>query len=783
MTGQTPQELTGRAGWITVEGARTNNLRSVSVRVPKHRITVFTGVSGSGKSSLAFGTIAAEAQRLVADSYPLFVRNRLRRIGRADVDRVDGLMFTTVVDQRPFTGNARSTVGTATDIAPLLRMLFSRIGAPSAGYSPAYSFNDPSGMCPACEGLGTVDDIDLDALLDRTKSLNEGAIRFSTFRPGTYRWKRMVHSGLVDPDVPLSQLPEADLHTLLHAEDLPLEHPDPQYPKSSNFDGVIPRLRDSYLRRTPSHLTEDIKEGLARIVTRRVCPECGGARLNAAARSSLIDGRSIADWQEMPIGELRPVVSRVHDARVTPLVEAIGERCAAMDAVGLGYLSLDRLSTTLSGGEAQRVKIVRHLGSALSDVCYVFDEPSAGLHPHDVHRLLALLARLRDAHNTVLVVEHHPAVIAAADHVVDLGPGAGTAGGRIQFQGPPRALARSTTMTGRMLRDPVRLNTRPRPPTGRVTIEHARMHNLRDVTVDVPLGVLTAVSGVAGSGKSSLMADELVRQHTEFALIGQEPLHGGGRSTPATVMGVAEPVRDAFAAATGMAPSWFSANGRGGCQACRGRGVVTTDLAFLDDVVTTCEACGGSRFNPTALAATLDGQTIADVLAMNAGRAAELMASDARISGRLGWLEDVGLGYLAIGQGADTLSGGERQRLLLARHLADTPAASRLRIVLDEPTAGLHGADIDRLLVLFDRLVDEGATIIAIEHNLRVIAHADHVIDIGPGAGHEGGTVVHEGPPADLTTAARSLTGRYLRRTLPTPLRPVQLADRTGSRS
>lgn len=751
-----------RANWIMVEGARTNNLRSVTVRVPKDRITVFTGVSGSGKSSLAFGTIAAEAQRLVADSYPLFVRSRLPSSGRADVDRIDGLTFTTVVDQRPFTGNARSTVGTASDIAPLLRMLFSRVGIPNAGYSPAYSFNDPSGMCPACEGLGTVHDIDLDELLDDALSLNEGAIRFPTFAPGTYRWKRMVHSGLVDPDEPLSQLPRDVLHTMLYAENLPLTDPDPEYPKSSNFDGVIPRLQNSYLRKTPSRLTDDERAGLSRVVTRRTCPECAGARLNEAARTSLIDGLSIAGWSAMPVSELRTIAAAVHDRRVEPLLVAIRERLDAMDAVGLGYLSLDRLSTTLSGGEAQRVKIVRHLGSALSDVCYVFDEPSTGLHPHDVHRLLTLLTELRDAHNTVLVVEHHPAVIAAADHIIDLGPGAGIEGGLVQFHGPPGALAATDTATGRMLREPARITRHPRQPTQTVTIAHASTHNLRDVTVQVPLGVLTAVSGVAGSGKSSLIADALPRQHPEFTVIGKEPLRGGNRSTPATVIGIAEPIRNAFGAANGVAAPWFSANARGACPVCKGKGVIVTDLAFLDDVSSPCEACNGTRFNPTALAATLDGHTIADVLAMNAGQTADVFADHPEITGRLRWLADVGLGYLTIGQGTDTLSGGERQRLLLARHLAEVPDPAHLRLVLDEPTAGLHGSDTDRLLSLFDRLVDDGATIVVIEHNQRVITHADHVIDIGPGAGHEGGSVVYYGPPAGLHTAPDSLTGRYL---------------------
>lgn len=755
-------EFASRTGWITVEGARTNNLQNVSVLVPKHRMTVFTGVSGSGKSSLAFDTIAAESQRLVADTYPSFVRGRLPHGGPAEADRLDGLMFTTIIDQRRFAGNARSTVATASDVAPLLRMLFSRIGTPSAGYSPAYSFNDPSGMCPRCEGLGTVDDIDLDALLDRSRSLNDGAIRFPAFQPGTYRWKRLVHSGLVDPDQPLSDLPPGDLHALLHAEDLPLSDPDPEYPKTSRFDGVVPRLRKSYLRKAPSRLTGDERAALDRVVEHATCPDCGGERLNPAARASLIDGRSIANWSGLPVGELRAVAAAVDDPRVAPVVAAIRERLDSMEAVGLGYLSLDRLSPTLSGGEAQRVKIVRHLGSALSDVCYVFDEPSAGLHPHDVHRLLELLARLRDAGNTVLVVEHHPTVIAAADHVIDLGPGAGSDGGRVQFEGAPADLRAADTATGRMLLEPVSLNRAPRQATGTVTIAHAGAHNLCDITVDVPLGVLTAVSGVAGSGKSSLAGFELPRQHPEFTLVGQEPLRGGSRSTPATVLDIADPIRRAFGAANGMDPSWFSANARGACPTCKGKGVVVTDLAFLDDVRTPCEACQGTRFNPTALGVTLSGHTIAGVLAMNAAAAAGHFAANRAIAGPLEWLSDVGLGYLAIGQSTDTLSGGERQRLLLAKHLADSPDAVEVRIVLDEPTAGLHGDDVDRLLTLLDRLVDDGATVVAIEHNQRVIAHADQVIDIGPGAGDNGGTVVYQGPVVGLLTEDRSLTGQHL---------------------
>ncbi|MFI9784944.1 excinuclease ABC subunit UvrA [Kitasatospora sp. NPDC051984] len=751
-----------RASWITVEKARTHNLRDVTVRVPKHRLTVFTGVSGSGKSSLAFDTIAAEADRLVTGSYPVFVRNRLPQHPAANVDRIDGLTFTTIIDQRRFTGSARSTVGTASDIAPMLRLLFSRVGRPSAGFSPAYSFNDPTGMCPHCEGLGVVDDIDLDRLLDRSLSLREGAIRFPTFEPGTYRWKRLVDSGLADVDVSLRNLPGSVVDTLLYAEEIKLTNPLPGYPKHGTFDGVIPRLRNSYLRKAPSRLSDEVESALSRIVFRRACPDCGGTRLNEAARGSLIGGRSIADWSNLPITELHNTAASVNDPTVAPLVTTILERLHAFELVGLGYLSLDRESSTLSGGEAQRVKIVRHLGSPLSDVCYVFDEPSAGLHPHDVQRLLDLIARLRDAHNTVLVVEHHPAVINAADHIIDLGPGGGTLGGIVTFEGTPKDLTATDTATGRFLRQAVPLNTTPRAPTGKVRISNARRHNLRDITIDVPLGVLVAVSGVAGSGKSTLFAGELPRQHPDFVTVDQTPLRGGIRSTPATVLGIAEAIRTVFAAASGLPAPWFSANARGACPVCRGKGVVITDLSFLDDVRTECDACEGTRFNPEALAARYHGHTIADVLTMNPEDAVELFSEHHSIRRRLPWMSRVGLDYLTIGQSVDTLSGGERQRLLLARHLADTTTEA-LRLVLDEPTTGLHGADVDRLLTLFDDLVDHGATIIAIEHNQRVIARADYVVDVGPGAGHQGGTILYQGTPQGLLDAPDSMTGQHLR--------------------
>ena len=751
-----------RAKWIAVEGARTNNLKNVSVLIPKHQITVLTGVSGSGKSSLAFGTIAAEAQRQVAETYPLFVRNRLPQGSSAHADRVDGLMFTTVVDQRPFTGNTRSTVGTASDIAPLIRLLFSRIATLSAGFSQAYSFNHPDGMCLACEGLGFVDDINVDALADRRLSLREGAITFPSFAPGSYRWKRMVQSGIADPDQPLATLPPDVLHTILYAKGLKLTNPHPEYPKAGIFDGVIPRLRESYLRKARSRSDEE-QAALNRIVTSTSCPQCGGTRLNSAARASLINGLSIVDWMSMALADLHSVVTRLDHPAVSPLIDAIAERLDSMNSVGLGHLTLDRVSTSLSGGEAQRIKVVRHLGSALSDVCYVFDEPSSGLHPHDVHRLLGLLARLRDAHNTVLVVEHHPAVIAAADHIIDLGPGSGRDGGRIQFEGTPQDLQSADTATGRMMHSPIHINRQPRTAHAKATIAHATRNNLHDVTVDLPLRVLTAVSGVAGSGKSTLFADELPRQHPEFLVIDQAPLRGASRSSPATILGLADPIRQAFSRTTGLHPSWFSPNAKGACPTCKGKGVIVTDLAFLDDVQTVCEACNGTRFNPTSLAATLGGHTIAEVLAMNASLAAAVFSNSPEIVGKLSWLSDIGLGYLSIGQSTASLSGGERQRLQLARTLTEVEDLTTLRIVLDEPTSGMHGDDVDQLLAVLDRLVDGGATIVAIEHDQRVIAHADHVIDIGPGAGGEGGRVVYSGVPQGLLAAPTSLTGKYLR--------------------
>ncbi|MFT4289299.1 excinuclease ABC subunit UvrA [Nocardioides sp.] len=747
---------------IRVVGASTNNLRNVTVEVPKKALTVVTGVSGSGKSSLVLDTIAAEAQRLVNDSYPVFVRNRLPQLPAPEVQSMAGLTFTALIDQRRFTGNARSTVATASDVAPLLRLVFSRVGEPSAGYSPAYSFNDPAGMCPECEGLGTVVDIDVEELIDPEKSIDEGPVRFSQFRPGVYRWKRFAYCGLFDRKRPLKDYTEEEMDLFLYADQLKLPDPDPRFPKTARFDGVVTRMRDVYVKNHPTKISAEVREELDRLMTHRTCPECGGARLNAAARASLVEGRSIVDWTAMSVAELRELVGGMDDPRVSPALDGVRRALDALLSVGLGYLTLDRQSSTLSGGEAQRVKIVRHLGSALTDVTYVFDEPSTGLHPADVRRLNDLLRRLRDAGNTVLVVEHHPQVIGVADHVIDMGPGAGAAGGLVRFEGTPAELRGSDTLTGRLLARPLVLKNAVRRPLGSVLVTNARAHNLTGFDVEVPLGVLTAVTGVAGSGKSSFATDELPRQHAEFTVVGQDPLRGGVRSTSLSILGIADEVREAFAAVSGLAPAWFSFNSKGACPACKGKGYITTELAFLDDVATPCDVCRGARFNDTALAVTLAGRTIADVLRMPAAEMRETFADHPGIVRTMDWLERVGLGYTAVGQSLDTYSGGERQRLLLARHLSGVTDLARERIVLDEPTTGLHPSDVDRINTLFDDLVDGGATLVVVEHNLRVVARADQVIDIGPGAGSDGGRLLFAGPPTELLDSTDSLTGRAL---------------------
>ncbi|QKT08946.1 ATP-binding cassette domain-containing protein [Gordonia sp. X0973] len=759
--------------------ARTHNLRGVSLAVPKGALTVFTGVSGSGKSSLALATIAAEAQRLVNESYPSFVRARLAQAPAPEVQAMSGLTYTVLIDQRRFTGNARSTVATATDLAPLIRLVFSRAGVPSAGYSPAYSFNDPKGMCPRCEGIGTVTDIDPDALIDLDKSIDEGPVRFSMFRPGVYRWKRFAYCGLFDRTKPLRDYTPEELDQFLYADAVVPPDPDPRFPKSARFDGVITRMRDVYVKNRPANMSKQVAEELERVTSERLCPECGGARVNAAARASLIDGRSIVDWMALSVSRLRELVDDYREPTVEPALAGIRKGLDALLSVGLGYLTLDRVSSSLSGGEAQRVKVVRHLGSALTDVTYVFDEPTTGLHPADVLRLTGLLRQLRDGGNTVLVVEHNRQVIAAADHVVDLGPGAGVNGGVIQFEGTPEDLGTSGTLTGRLLTTPLTLRRRRRKPRGQLRVRDARAHNLAGFDVDIPLGVLTAITGVAGSGKSSFATVSLPQQHPEFTVVGQDPLRGGVRSTTLSILGIADDVRRVFSDASGLSPAWFSFNSKGACPNCKGKGYITTELAFLDDVSTPCDACNGLRFNDKALSVQIGGCTIADVLAMTADQLAEVLPDTRSVVDTLSWMDRVGLNYIPVGRSLDTFSGGERQRLLVARHLASSPDIGHEHIVLDEPTTGLHPADVEVINELFDDLLDEGATLVVIEHNLRIVARADHVIDIGPGAGTDGGQLTFAGSPAALIDDKNSLTGRALKiatTMAPGELPPVTLA-------
>jgi excinuclease UvrABC ATPase subunit len=749
---------------IRIVRARVNNLADVTVEIPKAQLTVVTGVSGSGKSSLVFDTVAAESQRQLNETFPPFVRNRLPHYGQPDADALENLTPAVVVDQRRLGGNARSTVGTATEVAPLLRLLYSRAGTPFVGYSPAFSFNDPSGMCLRCQGLGRVTEIDVDRLIDRDRSLDEGAIRFPTFAPGTVRWRRYRDSGFFDTAKPLRDYSDKEWWTLLYADGLKPEHPRPGWPTTSPYEGLLPRLRRTYIDRDVDDISADIAAGIEQIVTRGPCPACDGARLNPAALGVTVRGWTIAECVAMEIGDLIDVIDEIDESTVAPVVTAIADRLRALVSIGLGYLSLDRETPTLSGGESQRVKLVRHLGSSLTGMTYILDEPSTGLHPHDVGRLNGLLRRLRDKGNTVLVVEHDSDVIAVADHVIDMGPGAGADGGRILYAGNVAGLTAANTLTGRALRRQLTLDASVRAPSGTVTVEHVTRHNLRDVTVTVPLGVLTVVTGVAGSGKSTLV-DE-VRRHLEpgVVTVDQSPVHASRRSTPATYTGVLDRIRGLFARANGVRPALFSANSAGACPECRGLGVIHTDLAFLDTVTTVCEACRGTRFNAEALRHRLSGRTISEVLGLTVTTALDFFA-DETVVAALGRLDAVGLGYLTLDQPLNTLSGGESQRLALAAEL-DHPGRT---YVLDEPTAGLHPSDVAQLLGILDRLVDDGSTVIVVEHALEVIGRADWIIDLGPGAGRDGGIVLFEGTPADLVKDPRSVTGRHLQRVVGRP--------------
>jgi len=764
---------------IRVVGARENNLQGIDVEIPKRRLTVFTGVSGSGKSSLVFGTIANESQRLINETYPTFVQQFMGQLSRPDVDALENISPAIVVDQERMGANARSTVGTATDVHAMLRLLFSRIGQPHVGSPQAFSFNVPSvsgagavtiatgknkgkrerrsfeitgGMCPDCEGLGQVSDIDVDEVLDRSLSLAEGAIQVPGYNVDGWMVKGFTESGLLDPNKPIADYTEVELHDFLHKE--------PTKVKISGinmtYEGLIPKITKSMLQKDRDGLQPHIKAFVDRAVKFMPCPACDGTRLNDGARSSKIAGASIADAAAMQITDLAAWVAAIDDPSVAPLLAGLRETLDSFVDIGLGYLSLDRASGTLSGGEAQRTKMIRHLGSSLTDMTYVFDEPTTGLHPHDIQRMNDLLLLLRDKGNTVLVVEHKPEVIAIADHVIDLGPGAGRHGGRITYEGDVAGLRASDTITGRHVGDRASLKPATRAPSGALEIRGASLHNLQRVDVDVPLGILTVITGVAGSGKSSLIHGSLPKI-ADIVVVDQAPIKGSRRSSPATYTGILDDIRKAFAKENGVKPGLFSANSEGACPACKGLGVIITNLGFTQSVETRCELCEGSGFSDDVLEYTLDGKNIAEVLAMSADEAGAFFTKGPAHT-TLSRMSDVGLGYITLGQALNTLSGGERQRLKLAISMAKKGAI----YVLDEPTTGLHLADVDNLLALLDRLVDAGNSVIVIEHHQAVMAHADWIIDVGPGAGRDGGRVVFEGTPADLVADGATLTAQHL---------------------
>ncbi|ALG07256.1 ATP-binding cassette domain-containing protein [Kibdelosporangium phytohabitans] len=739
-------------GVIQVRGARENNLRNVSVDLPKRRLTVFTGVSGSGKSSLVFGTIAAESQRLINETYTAFIQSFMPSLGRPDVDALHNLSASIVVDQERMGANSRSTVGTATDAYTMLRIVFSRLGHPHVGTSGAFSFNLPEGMCPECEGLGRVSAVDVDGLVDKSLSLREGAITVPGFNVDGWYWQTIALSGFVNPDVRLSDYTEQEWQDFLYRPSTKVKIGT----TNTTYEGLVVKVQRLYLAKDRESMQANVRAFVDRAVTFDTCGLCGGTRLNQAALSSKIDGRTIADCSAMQINELAEFVRAITDESVAPLLGNLRETLDSLVEIGLGYLSLDRESGTLSGGEAQRVKMVRHLGSSITDVTYVFDEPTVGLHPHDIQRMNGLLLQLRDKGNTVLVVEHKPEVIAVADHVVDLGPGAGSNGGQICYAGDLAGLRKSGTLTGRYLDHKVRLRDNVRVPKGQLSITGATLHNLKDVSVDIPLGVLTVVTGVAGSGKSSLIHGS-VSVRDDVSVADQSPIRGSRRSNPATYTGLLDPIRSAFAKANGVKPGLFSANSEGACPKCKGIGLVYTDLAMMAGVASLCEECQGKRFTAEVLEYKLRGKDISEVLGMSVAEAQQFFTSG-QARAILDRLVDVGLGYLSLGQPLTTLSGGERQRLKLAIHMGEKAST----YVLDEPTTGLHLADVDQLLGLLDRLVDDGNTVIVIEHHQAVMAHADWIIDLGPGAGHDGGRIVFTGTPAELISKSDSLTATHL---------------------
>lgn len=743
---------------IIVKGARENNLKNISIRIPKKQITVFTGVSGSGKTSLVFDTIAAESQRLLNETYDSFIRHRLQQYGKPDVDKLENLSVAIIVNQKKIEGNARSTVGTITDIYSLLRLLFSRIGQPFVGHSSVFSFNNPLGMCSCCEGLGKTNVVDLDKLIDKEKSLNEGAIQFPTFEVGGWRWTRYVYSGLFDNDKKIKDYTEEEWNNLIYTNDLKLSHPDPRFPKTGIYEGVLPRFERSFFKKESKEITGKNTLRYKEVVKQGICPECNGNRLNSQILSSRINGKNIADCCNIQIDDLLEFIKTIKSNSVSPLLNTLIENLQNLLSIGLGYLTLGRETSSLSGGESQRIKLVRHLGSSLTDLTYIFDEPSVGLHPNDVQRLNKLLIELRDKGNTVLIIEHDPDVIAIADHVIDMGIGAGKSGGSIVYEGDFKGLKKAETPTGNYLNQKNRIKTEYRKSLGYLSINNSTLHNLKEVSVEIPKQILTVITGVAGSGKSSLVKS-LINQYKEIVVIDQSALRGSKRSNISTYTGILDVIRTLFAKQNKIKQSLFSSNSDGACPECKGLGIISTDLAFLDAVEVCCEHCNGTGFKPEVLKYKLKGKSITEILSMTI-REANTFFNKEEITAPLNRLCEVGLDYLTLGQSLNTFSGGERQRLKLATELGNKGNI----YVFDEPTTGLHGSDISKLMTLFDKLVNDKNTVVIIEHNMDIISQADWIIDMGLGAGKNGGKVIFEGLPVDIIMSKASLTGKYLKK-------------------
>ncbi|NHB94068.1 daunorubicin resistance protein DrrC [Photorhabdus cinerea] len=741
---------------IEILGARQNNLKGIDLRIPKNVITVFTGVSGSGKSSLVFDTIAAESQRQLNDTFPPYIQHRLPYYSQPDVDEINNLTTAIIINQKRIGENVRSTVGTASDIYTLLRLLFSRIGTPFIGYSNIFSFNHPSGMCPHCEGLGITSTIDVNKLVNENKSLNDGAIEYTTFAPGTWRWRRYTHSGLFDNNKKIADYSAEERQILLYADNITPENPSSGWPKSARFEGIIPRFTRNYLVKNNK---EYKSEEFQKIVSIKQCPACYGQRLNKHILSCLIQGNSIGDCINMPIIELNQFIATLNIPSVNTLIDALKERLVSMCSVGLDYLNLNRPTATLSGGESQRLKMVRHLGSSLTGMTYIIDEPSSGLHPADITKLNTLIQQLRDKGNTILVVEHDPDVIKIADHVIDLGPGAGDNGGTITYQGNLNGLLTSETLTGKYLSQTIPLNRNPRKPISYIPVKNATLHNLKGISIDIPLGIMLVISGVAGSGKSSLIMGEVVPKCANAVVIDQKPIHTSKRSHIASWSGIFEHIRERFALANKVDKSWFSPNAKGACPECKGLGVIETDLAFMDSVTLPCDACQGQKFNQQSLNYKYRGKTIVELMDMSITEASNFFAGDNQIQLTLENIRNVGLGYMRLSESLDHLSGGECQRLKLASYLNNESDV----YIFDEPTTGLHPSDVTILMTLFRRLVEQGNSVLIIEHNIKVIAEADWVIDLGEGAGTAGGQVMFSGTPQTMFEKGNSLTANYLR--------------------